>query len=425
MSDTRVFALACIPTAAIPPQYQVTAFISLPQITALAVCSVSSGVLCFVWWRLGNENRNLLWKHYGWFSGLMCFGCCTGAVSYGAWSQFLVHFYSSTVGPTISFGSPADIAATLSAATVSRRAARAARSVTLPQAQRFLMVFWLTYPITSCCLAVSKLLVLDRLMIFSNQADAPPSRLRYFGRCVVGSILVGSALGLCVNVAAVVFSEQAYRSYESAAKSNSSSFFDQGGLQRKQAQFIGAFHLIFETLMLLLVVIGLVVAGIKSARRFQTALSATDQQLLKIRDSQQALTATQQQSSIRKLRFQILATCIILFGSFLLRAIYVTMYALAGLFNDGSIECPGFIDRCSPCYNSYAHMNVWLTYTPEFFYVVVFVSEPVALLVALWGMTSGRTLSIMRSARDIALPHRPTQGATMSLHHRVGVKSPA
>jgi hypothetical protein len=52
-------------------------------------------------------------------------------------------------------------------------------------------------------------------------------------------------------------------------------------------------------------------------------------------------------------------------------------------------------------------MNTWLAYTPEFFYVVVFVSEPVALLVALWGMTSGRTLSIMRSASaDIGLPRR-------------------
>jgi hypothetical protein len=271
------------------------------------------------------------------------------------------------------------------------------------------MVFWLTYPITSCCLAVSKLLVLDRLMIFSNQASSTdsPSRLRYFGRCVVGSILVGSALGLCVNVAAVVFSEQAYRSYESAAKTNSSDDFEKGGKLRRDAQLTGAFHLIFETVMLLLVVIGLFFAGIKSARRFQTALSSTDQQLLKIRDSKQAITASEQQAYIRRLRFQILATCIILFGSFLLRAIYVTMYALAGLFNNGFIECPDFTDRCSSCYNSYAHMNTWLAYTPEFFYVVVFVSEPVALLVALWGMTSGRTLSIMRSASaDIGLPRR-------------------
>jgi hypothetical protein len=123
VSGTRVYALACIPTAAIPLPHQVTAFASLPQITALAVCAVSSGLLFFVWCRLGNESRSLLWKHYGWFSGLMCFGCCTGAVAYAAWAQFLVHFYSSAVGRTSSFGSLEDIAAAYSAATVTRRAA--------------------------------------------------------------------------------------------------------------------------------------------------------------------------------------------------------------------------------------------------------------------------------------------------------------
>ena len=38
-------------------------------------------------------------------------------------------------------------------------------------------------------------------------------------------------------------------------------------------------------------------------------------------------------------------------------------------------------------------------YTPEFLVCIVLVSEPLALLVALWGMTSEHTLQLMRPGR--------------------------
>ena len=40
----------------------------------------------------------------------------------------------------------------------------------------------------------------------------------------------------------------------------------------------------------------------------------------------------------------------------------------------------------------------WLLYTPEFQLTVVLISSPLALIVALWGMTSERTLHYMRSS---------------------------
>ena len=45
----------------------------------------------------------------------------------------------------------------------------------------------------------------------------------------------------------------------------------------------------------------------------------------------------------------------------------------------------------------YAHLLNWMIYTPEFQLVVVLVSSPLALLVALWGMTSKATLQLMKS----------------------------
>lgn len=295
------------------------------------------------------------------------------------------------------------------------------------QAIRWLIAFWITYPVTSCCLAVSKLLVLNRLMMFSERwTPGQPSRGRLFARVVVGFIAAGSALGLCFNIVASVFASQSYRSFDAAAARNSSQDFDRGVGERSSGQLASAFHLFFETLMLLLIVIGLTFSAIASCRRFRSVLITTDQQIAKLSterklsttrvgDSQsQALNAaSNQQQSIRRLQYRILVTCAVLFASFLLRAIYVTMFAVAGSLNDGSRECPTFTNRCSSCYNIFAHINIWLLYTPEFFYAVAFLSEPIALLVALWCMTAGLTLQLMKKQfenkrQDVAMSKRIT-----------------
>ena len=39
----------------------------------------------------------------------------------------------------------------------------------------------------------------------------------------------------------------------------------------------------------------------------------------------------------------------------------------------------------------------WLEFTPEFQLSVVLISSPLAMIVALWGMTSDRTLQAMQS----------------------------
>jgi hypothetical protein len=42
-------------------------------------------------------------------------------------------------------------------------------------------------------------------------------------------------------------------------------------------------------------------------------------------------------------------------------------------------------------------LQTWNDYTPEFFFIVVLISSPLTLLVALWGMTSRQTLQAMKS----------------------------
>jgi hypothetical protein len=53
---------------------------------------------------------------------------------------------------------------------------------------------------------------------------------------------------------------------------------------------------------------------------------------------------------------------------------------------------------CDPCYNEYTHFMVWMVRVPEYQTMIVLVSSPVALLVALYGMTSQHLLQLVKSS---------------------------
>ena len=79
------------------------------------------------------------------------------------------------------------------------------------------------------------------------------------------------------------------------------------------------------------------------------------------------------------------------------------MNALANAFQNNGAACASSeFNLCdSSCYNVYAIMQAWLQFTPEFQLSVVLISSPLALIVALWGMTSAHTLQHMRSGRAL------------------------
>lgn len=65
------------------------------QSAAFVVCAAASGWMFWRWKRLDAADRSRVWKHYGWFSGLMSSGCILGAVAQPAWAAFLIDFYGS------------------------------------------------------------------------------------------------------------------------------------------------------------------------------------------------------------------------------------------------------------------------------------------------------------------------------------------
>ena len=80
-----------------------------------------------------------------------------------------------------------------------------------------------------------------------------------------------------------------------------------------------------------------------------------------------------------KLRRQIIGSVSVVFVSFLLRAVFSTMNAVANALQNDSSVCG---DICaSPCSNVFTQMQNWITLTPEFQLLVVLISlGPVALI---------------------------------------------
>ena len=73
------------------------------------------------------------------------------------------------------------------------------------------------------------------------------------------------------------------------------------------------------------------------------------------------------------------------------------MNALANALQNDDANCPTFCEI--PCNNVYQLIQNWLFLTPEFQLIVVLISSPLALLVALSGMTTDRALRQMQSNR--------------------------
>ena len=96
---------------------------------------------------------------------------------------------------------------------------------------------------------------------------------------------------------------------------------------------------------------------------------------------------------------QVLGSVMVIFSTFLLRAIEATFYAVArALQNQGALcMSPDLCD--TECYNSFSIFLAWIFYTPEFQLIVVIISAPFTLLVALWGMTNQRMLQLMAASK--------------------------
>jgi hypothetical protein len=279
------------------------------------------------------------------------------------------------------------------------------------QNQRFLMFalsnqfrasFSVTYAIEFLCLSVAKLMVLDRMSAFFMAQGSDRGMQRRWicsMRIIVAAVVLISVTGLCGNVAAAVYYAETGGYWSEAcaalAINNTVAFEKSRNLARsgfQRASSVSSLQRLCEVVVLYLVLFSFAVVGVACVRIIRIALLDVN-----ISDARS--------ESARKIRLQIAAPVVVVFLSFLLRSVHATMSALANALQNRAqltycslpLNSPGLWCE-DACFNVYTHIEEWLDQTPEFELTIVLISSPLALLVALWSMTSDRALQLMRES---------------------------
>ena len=207
----------------------------------------------------------------------------------------------------------------------------------------------------------------------------------------MAAVVLGNAVGLAANAAAAVHFQKAARAagtssvyYDASNTKDGESFRFLSVEELERGGSILSVQSFCEVAVLLLIVVAFAAAGALSARRVSAKLLDVD-------------AASDAAATGRVLRLRVLGTTAFVFVAFVARAAFSTMFAVAYQFRDTITgSCPNI---CDECHNAYYLITQWMFYTPEFQYVIVLLSSPLALLVALWGMTTNATLQLMKAGK--------------------------
>jgi hypothetical protein len=338
------------------------------------VSAFAGGITFYRWWRMEEETRRLVWRLHGWFSGLMMFGSCIGPLTWAARMMSSVNAFQAADAILKNEFIPA----------LSSRAIFLSWSA----------AFTVTYAIEFLCLSAARLMVLDRMLDFAAGKDeVARQRWAAGGRMVMAVVVLGNAVGLAAGIAAAVHLQRAAVASSSAsafvAANNLRDSFEALSTSRTeftQALSIAAVSQFSEVAVLLLIIAAFIAAGFLCARRIRAIVGRS------IRHGIDAAIATEDEG--RRQMLKMAGSTVYVFLAFVVRSAFSTMFAVANQLEDDSHICPILRQPCdNSCkINSYSLMLEWIAFTPEFHLTIVLISSPLALLVALWGVTSNLTL---------------------------------
>ena len=303
-----------------------------------------------------------MWRLYGWYSGLMLFGSCVGVVTWLAWMQYMALDFTSMRDGNLT---------------------RSQKASMYSHAMRWMVAFRVAYTIEFLCLTVAKLIVLDRMSDFV-EGGWKSRRWAVSRWIVVACVIAGNVTGLACNIAAAA----RYRRVADLIAAASADYAvgnlasaiqneNEGREELERANVISSVQQFCEVAVLLLIVLSFAVVGAACARLIRSVLAG-------LNAADQAVAVGQQ------LRRQIVGVSAMVFVTFIIRSVYSTLYAVAYKLQDIS-KISIYSNGCdSSCANAYTQIALWMLYTPELQMIVVLASKPLPLLVALWGMTTGR-----------------------------------
>jgi hypothetical protein len=318
----------------------------------------------------------------------MLFGNCVGIVTWICWMRGnLVYFSSEQLDSSLNM-SLFD---------------RADYAFQLSMSRSWFSTFYVAYATEFLALSLAQLLVLDRMSQFlQKQRGGTLSRLCFIGeRVATALVLSGNAVGLAGNVVAAVFRQESGALYNMASSSFNANDFAKGEEYQNAAKRTNRYSLdilnvqyLCEVLVLLVAVSAFFLVGASCYRVVTSALAITRSDSLLL--------------SGASLQRHIVSTTAVVCSAFLLRLFFSMTWLAAFRLNDqwrdsadGGSKCLRTqLQKCDPCYNSYTHLMVWMVRTPELQAFVVLLSSPIAMLVALYGMTSTRMKQMLKRKKQ-------------------------
>lgn len=316
-----------------------------------------AGTAFFRWRRI--TDRDGLWQLYGWFTGLSFVGSFFGAFSMATTMQALAHLYNGDLLAYTHWTAAHDV----------------------------------FYGVFTPFMFLAKLTVLDRMSEFSIPKSHPTSkRLFVIGRISFVATIVASTVALGGNIAAAVFAVEVGNFLSAGGASNSTAL--SSGVSRAETADTVQYY--FEVIRLLILVVSFALVGFFCFLRLRSAVRKAALHSGNSSDHRELTIAA---ATGKKLILQIVVTTSFVFITSVLRASFAVWLASAKSGSNFK-ECSDAGRTrffCSSCHNDWQHQVVYELYTPEIYSVVEFISYPVTMLVAIWGMTGDKILRGMRN----------------------------
>jgi uncharacterized protein YoxC len=269
------------------------------------------------------------------------------------------------------------------------------------------------------CFTVAKLLVLNRLVEFCRPSlsEALQKKVAVLDRVFRAVVAIGLLLITCCGAAMAYYATRiAAQDFLFAAAFESGDFdaFKDISATRLRAmtllQVSESVMFSCQVVLLILIVFSFVVVGVMCNRRIREVLSSLGSfpSGNRLGANNLAGVAENRQQILDKaadLQKRVFGTVIVIFVSFILRSIFAALFAV-GFAENAALANPACGD-CGECQITNYLISRWIINTYEFHNTVSCVS-PLALSVALWGMTNQRMRKLISertsSVNEITVP---------------------
>jgi len=318
------------------------------QVAGFCLSAAYSALMLKRYLKLDAKDR--VWRHYGTFAALMCCGSIVGAISWIARMQELLLLYVSEdslrAGNYAGFlsgkshvPSPHDVLRWNRSCCGLCGCSLRSRLMSFSGESRkyyWKAVFSVFYPLEFAFLSIAKLTVLDRLVSFAVPSSSTElelvslrRKLYFVFRATIFTAISGSVVGLCGNIASVVYCVQigsktsellaVFAANTTAPQPN----FENSQLYRdivetlKDNDRVLSIQLFCELIVLVVIVAVVAVVGAICLRRMHSVHS----QMLLLNQSM----LERLQKSARTLKLRLVTTVSVIFFAFTLRSVFAIM----------------------------------------------------------------------------------------------------